>query len=284
MERTRDLSLFLLISLGLHLVLTVGIFMPGLETVRELERRMSGSNTLFRDITVNINQNDQRRITERTMLSDRDSTESGYITRERGDNWLNNSRYFNMRPGRAGDGSPARGKEGSRMEELTSERSRVYVYLGRGGRRRASVKGTDATRITIPDRDDITKKNAIYYSNSGLFSFNTAKFKDFEYFRKMKDRIANHWHPPLLANSSIGGWAPGRTRIMAIPSQYVKIAFVLNRQGDVVSVHLVDSLGNRPLDESCIDAIRNSKSFGPVPDSLKGRKIVIPFMFGYNVR
>ena len=143
----------------------------------------------------------------------------------------------------------------------------------------------------IPDRYTMSRANALYYSNDGLFSFNTQKFKDFEYFQAMKNKISSNWYPPLAANFSMGasynaatnGITPGRLRVMAIPSQDVKIYFTMNRNGDVIDVEIVDSLGNTSLDRSCIDSIRNSKTFGPVPNDIPGAMIVIPFVFGYHV-
>ncbi len=67
----------------------------------------------------------------------------------------------------------------------------------------------NAANMAIPDKNSITMKNAIFYSNSGMFSFNTAKFKNFSYFKNMKDRIASNWYPPLLANAALGD-SPGK--------------------------------------------------------------------------
>jgi outer membrane biosynthesis protein TonB len=39
----------------------------------------------------------------------------------------------------------------------------------------------------------------------------------------------------------------------------------MNRDGDIVRVELVDSMGNKPLDDSCMDAIKMSRSFGKAP-------------------
>jgi TonB family protein len=58
----------------------------------------------------------------------------------------------------------------------------------------------------------------------------------------------------------------------------------MNRQGDVVEVEILDSMGNKSLDGSCLDAIRYSKNFGPVPDDIKGDHVLIPFIFGYYSR
>jgi len=46
-------------------------------------------------------------------------------------------------------------------------------------------------------------------------------------------------------------------------------------------VIVLDSYGNKSLDGSCVDAIRMSKTFGRVPDDIKGDVVVIPFIFGY---
>jgi len=40
---------------------------------------------------------------------------------------------------------------------------------------------------------------------------------------------------------------------------------------------IVDSMGNKPLDSSCVGAIRMSGNFGRVPDDIEGKVIVIPF-------
>jgi TonB family protein len=145
--------------------------------------------------------------------------------------------------------------------------------------------------IRIPDRNSFTRENAIFYSSDGMFSFNTKKFAPFKYFKEMKDRIAGNWYPPLLANAIIygydpmsGSYTPGRLRIMAIPDQMVKLYFTMNRRGDVLDVAIVESMGSRPLDSSCLDSVKNSKTFGKVPDEIKGDVIVIRFVFMYYVR
>ena len=51
----------------------------------------------------------------------------------------------------------------------------------------------------------------------------------------------------------------------------------------VLDVVIVDSMGNKPLDSSCVGAIRMSGNFGRVPDDIEGKVIVIPFVFGYYI-
>lgn len=279
-----NLSLFVLISFFLHAVLITAFILPDSDGIfRIFENPAKNKKPAgLRDIIVNINQDDIRDIKNSTLLSDRDSTAKGYITKEQGDRWLNNSLEFKMKRGAGGgDGRVATSGSGDKIK--ASENGDVTVKYGTTGSGGGGNSGNNgnAANMAIPDKNSITMKNAIFYSNSGMFSFNTAKFKNFSYFKNMKDRIASNWYPPLLANAALGGFAPGSMRIMAIPSQKVKICFIMNRDGDIVRVELVDSMGNKPLDDSCMDAIKMSRSFGKVPDDIKGEFIMIPFIFGY---
>ncbi len=279
-----NLSLFVLISFFLHAVLITAFILPDSDGIFRIFNNPSKNKKTVggKDIIVNINQDDIRDIKNSTLLSDRDSSAKGYITKEQGDRWLNNSLEFKMKSGAGGgDGRIATSGSGDKIK--ASENGDVTVKYGTTGTGSSGSPGNNgnAANMAIPDRNSITMKNAIFYSNSGMFSFNTAKFKNFTYFKNMKDRIASNWYPPLLANAALGGFAPGSMRIMAIPNQKVKICFIMNRNGDIVRVELVDSMGNQPLDDSCIDAIRMSRSFGKVPDDIKGEFIMIPFIFGY---
>jgi len=279
-----NLSLFVLISFFLHAILITAFILPDSDGIfRIFDNHVKKNNPVGgKDIIVNINQDDIRDIKNSTLLSDRDSSAKGYITKEQGDRWLNNSLEFKMKSG-AGGGDGRISTSGSGDKIKASENGDVTVKYGTTGTGSSGSSGNNgnAANMAIPDRNSITMKNAIFYSNSGMFSFNTAKFKNFTYFKNMKDRIASNWYPPLLANAALGGFAPGSMRIMAIPNQKVKICFIMNREGDIVRVELVDSMGNQPLDDSCMDAIKMSRSFGKVPDDIKGEFIMIPFIFGY---
>lgn len=286
MERNAEIkfSLMILISFFLHLVFIIGLFSPHID---ELARTQTLREKTFggRDIIVNINQDDKQVVTEKTLLSERSSSAKGRLTREKGDNWLNNSRDFTFKRGARRTSVVSRSALdlSEKTHFLLDDRSEYVitmlpydpgVFEGEEGE-------FDFTRI--PDRNGFTRKNAIFYTSDGRFSFNTLKFKHFEYFRKMKDKIASNWYPPPLANSVIYGYAPGRTRIMAILNQEVKLYFTMNRKGDVLRVVIVESMGNMYLDPSCVEAVANSKNFGPVPGDITGNVIVIPFVFMYIV-
>lgn len=273
------LSIVLIISFAMHLILILGILAPDFGKIASLAKKRNAdrSSFLIRDVIVNLNQDDKRDINSRTLLSDRDSTAKGYITRKPGDRWLNNSLDFKMFKGtQATQASSSSDKNKNFLQSLESE---IEIAMNPGKYSNPSAGTQD--RIQIPDKNGISKENALYYSNSGMFSFNTAKFKNFHYFKRMKDKIASNWYPPVMANAVIGGYAPGYTRIMAIPNQEVKLVFVMNRAGDVTDVVILDSLGNKTLDISCAEAIRMSKNFGKVPDDIQGEQVVIPFIFGY---
>lgn len=292
------LSLFVIISFFFHGLVFTALVLPDFYRLADFEKSMKKSLSgagKGRDIIVNINQDNIREINPATLLSDRDSSAKGYITREKGNRWLNNSLDFTIIKGTPGKGTGGSGATDStsRMQQdfMLSKMSEVVIGL-RMLKKPVTVSTGDGkgVQILIPDKDDITTKNAIYYSNSGMFSFNTAKFKNFEYFKSMKDRIASNWYPPLMANAvfggynpATGGYAPGRMRIMAIPSQQVKIFFTMNRKGDIIDVYVVDSMGNETLDTSCVESIRMSRSFGKVPDDITGDVVGIPFIFGYYV-
>ncbi|MCP4136996.1 MAG: energy transducer TonB [bacterium] len=291
--------LLLLISLFIHAVLFTVLVLPkkpGMLSMLAMEEEMRDRFKKLggRDIIVNINQDKKRVYTQKTLLSDKDSSAKGYITKTKGDRWLNNSRDFVLLKGSRSSSGKGTAKSSSnarakKKKMILSDESEIVVQIERE-LPRMSAQGQKgiADRILIPDKNDVTMKNSIYYSSNGMFSFNTAKFKNFKYFKSMKDNIASHWYPPIMANAvfggynpATGGYAPGRVRIMAIPSQRVKLYFTMNRNGDILDVKILDSYGNRALDASCLDAVRLSKNFGKVPDDIKGKVIVIPFIFGY---
>jgi TonB family protein len=289
-----DLTLLVIISFFLHIILLIALVMPDYSgLVSYSSGSKSRSSAAGRDIIVNINQDDRRVVDKRTLLSDRDSSAKGYITRERGDRWLNNSLEFKVKKGASGEEAGKREVGQGKEKFILNDDSEVVISLNKPWKRSRSSSGSGGAsyQVAIPDKNNVTRKNAIYYSNEGMFSFNTAKFKNFEYFRRMKDKIASNWYPPAMANAVIrgynpvtGAYAPGSMRIMAIQSQQVKLYFIMNRQGDVVEVEILDSMGNKSLDGSCLDAIRYSKNFGPVPDDIKGDHVLIPFIFGYYSR
>lgn len=282
--------LVIIVSVMLHISFVICAVIASVETVEIF--LPSSSRSAFqggpsRDVIVNINEDNVKAYARTTLLSEKDSSARGYITLEKGDRWLNNSLEFVVRRGQRGNQNEKTYQKNRQKEKLLlSQLHEVAVFLthynfepfkqwGEGG------KG-DFT--AIPDRYNITFNNAIFYSNEGHFSFNTRMYKNAKYFIDMKRKIASNWFPPIIANAIIPGYAPGYMRIQAIQSQYVKLYFIMDREGNVLEVNIVDSMRHKALDDSCIDAIKLSKNFGPVPDDIPGEKIIIRFIFGYFVR
>ncbi len=292
-----QVSLTLIMSFFIHVIIMVSFILPQISDIwgtQKMLKDIFGSNGAGRDIIVNINQDDRRVETPDTLLSDRDSSAKGYITKKAGSRWLNNSLDFKVLKGSQGKGkgdNKSTAAHAGRDKIMVSDDSEMVAVIERNestGREAGNYGIFDET--LIPDKNDVSRENALFYSSDGRFSFNTVKFKDFKYFKDMKDKIASNWYPPLMANSIqgynplSGSYTPGYTRIMAIPSQEVKMVFVLNKDGDIIHIEILDSLGNKPLNASCYDAIKLSKTFGPVPkDQLKRGVLVIPFIFGYYV-
>jgi len=273
-------TLVFVVSLCLHAVIVAGMLMPDYQSILQRENMMEKSFA-GRDIIVNVNEDNKVVQDRQTLLSEKSSTAKGHITSEKGNRWLNNALDFRLKKG-----SKSRGRAVTRSSSASKDRALLLndnteIIINIMKEVSSGVYGATGSRdfTTIPDKYDITPKNAIYYTNDGRFSFNTKKFKPFKYFKEMKDKIASNWHPPMAANASIQGYAPGHFRIMAFPSQEIKLYFTMDRKGEVKNVVIVDSMGHKPLDESCLDAIRLSKNFGKVPNEIEGEKVVIPFIF-----
>jgi TonB family protein len=306
-ERTETgLLLTVIISFFFHSIFFAILAFPDLGHAARFDKLMTGNSRDLeggRDVIVNINHDGKKVNTSDTLLSDKDSSAKGFITKDKGNRFLNNSQKFELLKGSAArKGSSGRDVSGGQKhtqkaarERVSGDESELAVVIEKAVREASSGEqgmggASVSEKVLIPDKNDVTLKNALFYTNDSRFSFNTSKFKDFKYFMQMKDKIASNWNPPLFANSVIYGYdpftganAPGRTRIMAIPSQLVKIVFVMDRKGEVLEVNILDSMGNRPLDRSCVDAIKASKNFGKVPDDITGERVAIPFIFGYYV-
>ncbi len=277
------------ISFFLHLVFFLGILIykyDPIEYAAGARKIQETGGTPGRDVIVNINEDNVKAYTRTTLLSDKDSSASGHITEEKGNRWLNNSLEFVLKKGRSGEKDSGRSRQRKKDKILLSRLNEIVIFLSSYQYNPFSRQGQGGTGelSTIPDRHNITMRNAIFYSNEGHFSYNTRMYKNAGYFNNMKKKISAHWFPPIIANAIIPGYAPGYLRIQAIQSQMVKLYFVMDRSGEVLDARIVDSLRNQHLDASCLDAIRLSKNFGNVPDDIPGEKIVIRFIFGYFVR
>jgi TonB family protein len=323
MERRVEInfSLVLILSVVMHVFIVICVVAPqytpsAVRRAMHERAAMAGKGTGMKDVIVNLNADDKLVEDDTTLLSDKDSSARGHITKDYGDNWLNNSQEFKLPhrgskgqsgsssgSGASGSGSGSGRGSGSGVGSGTKASSHgddtdIYPIsltllhdssLSGSGSVASMAEDSEWTRI--PDKKGINRSNALYLSSDGAFSYNTKKFADFEYFRQMKNKVSGNWYPPNFAagvapeqpNSQTGMYTPGYTAYMMVPSQEVKLYFTMDRAGNVLDVVIEDSMGNESLDDSCVKSIRNSKNFGAVPADMKGSVIVIPFMFGYYV-
>jgi outer membrane biosynthesis protein TonB len=311
MERRSEINLPLTVTLSLclHLFIVWVVLMPSVTGIPLRTpfggQDASGGGSAGRDIIVNANEDEKANLNNETLLSDKDSSGKGFITRKKGDTFLNNSLDFSMpgakssQSGRAVSAVPVTLPQSAVKEtdpssekdaEMDPEGITFVPMKNNPALPAEAASNSDSEWTKIPDKKGISRENSIFISNEGSFSFNTKKFTDYRYFRDMKSKISSNWYPPIAGNTYMigeanryGSYTPGYTRIMTIPPQEVRLFFRMNRKGDVVDVTVVDSGGAQSLVDSCVDSIKNSKSFGPVPADIEGETVVINFIFGYYV-
>lgn len=289
MEQKTELNLIIpiAISAAIHALLIILFLYNGIDSEqRYFEKMLAGQKSgEMRDVIVNMNQDNILK-QNYTFLSDKDSTAKGHVTKTKGDTWLNNSTEFKVRgKAYAGQSLSEQSEEILSGNDISIGIIHKTAALKENNANQTAAEFGNSEWTRIPDAKGINKYNSLFFSNTGQFSYSTKKFKNFEFFNRMKNKIASNWYPPTFANAVLGrNSATGRIRLGLIPSQEVKLYFTLNRNGDVLDVKVVESMGNYSLDESCADSIRLSRNFGNIPADIEGEIVVIPFIFGYYVR
>ncbi|RME87953.1 MAG: energy transducer TonB [Candidatus Hydrogenedentota bacterium] len=144
----------------------------------------------------------------------------------------------------------------------------------------------------IPDNYRFQYREALSWDRFGYPQIPAIRYKYYEFFKNMLDKIQSNWAPPGGIPSPIYDDdyhriqpVPGYVRFQTFPPQEIKVAFMLDEKGNVLDVRLISSLGYKSLDASCIEAIRRSRNFGKVPkDLLKNNRVIIPIIFRILVR
>ena len=296
-HNTINISLLIIISFFLHIIIIAAVLMPDMPgrslfdvlAKRAMPEEEKSGRAVKVKIGENINQNLKREITEQTFISDKDSAAQGFLTPGDSARWYSETTDLKLGQkgaGKSGGSASQRIVNAGGQKVILNDESEMLMYVSKFGRTSSNV-GDGSNVMKLPQPNLMSRTNTLFFSNSGLFSLNTVEFKHYAFAKRIVDKISSNWYPPIMANARIGGYAPGSTRIMAIPPQEVRAYFAINENGAVVRSGILDSYGNKSLDESCLDAIRFSKSFGPVPDDLKKKMqngvMVIPFIFGYGM-
>lgn len=241
-----------------------------------------------------------------TMLSDQDNQAQGSLTSKK--DFQNLSPYNDLSFSRKGETSSSlqessqkeiplhkKNKEQDQTNSASKKNSFVVQFVKLIQKQQKKIMGrsgmfdwakSDYTRI--PDNYPYQKEFALSFDRLGNPIIPTKKYEHYDYFRKLVEKIRQHWYPPggsyhppigddFFATSN---FTPGYTRVQAFPSQEVQTIFMLNAKGDVIDVRIYSSLGYKSLDQSCLDAIRQAKNFGAPPQELLERgTLIVPFFF-----
>ncbi len=105
-------------------------------------------------------------------------------------------------------------------------------------------------------------------ADEAVVDINTREEKFFSYLLYLKNKIQGVWvYPSSAANAGIGG--------------SLTVEFSIARNGELLSVNLIDSSGHAILDESAMRAIRVAAPYYPFPSRLRAKRLKIRANFVY---
>ncbi len=261
---------------------------------------------LLRVTTENINEDNKRQISPITRLSKKDSEGKGALTQQKGINYLspfldfllgkNQPETMKKTSKKKNDNKTKNNNQQKNSRLLTTEQSDFIISLLDPAqlwqRPPATIhsKNSLASRknaIKIPEFYRFKPQMALNLSNDNRpFSFNTIKYPDYKYFQNMKKKIQENWFRNMPAGGLYlhdldSGFYPGLNRVISFKSGVTRIAFALDRQGKIRDIRIMEQHPSPIMTKSCYLAIADSKEFGPLPESVKGERLIIPFQFIY---
>lgn len=131
-------------------------------------------------------------------------------------------------------------------------------------------------RLTrIPSNYRFQQDFALHYDGREMFSIAREELVGAPYFRRMIRQIREGF--PLLGN-----WAYrdpyGVVVNEQVKPQIVRVQFLLDPDGRVIDVKIVESIGQSKVDEACVNTLKN-QNFGPPPPEVVER---FGYIFGIN--
>ncbi len=272
------LILFLLLTEQVHLRLLAGFGVSESDTVREI-----------RVLLENPKEKATKEKKEKVFLSDRDAMARGQLTREKGFEAL--SRDYKLSLGQQTPGGDG-GRQSHKILQDKKVTGNKTAFSKEGEKGTHKAQQASNTQMRIPSYYQFRDRFALSWDARGNPQIPTKNFEHYTYFRRMLDKIQQHWAPPGgIPYPTFGdeyhrmSFTPGYTRYTSFPSQDVKVVFMLNKAGDVVDVKLWESLGYTSLDHSCTESIVRSKNFGPPPEELlENDALIVPMIFRIVVR
>ena len=89
------------------------------------------------------------------------------------------------------------------------------------------------------------------------------------YFNKIRRKIGEHWQEPRLSSATPRAGS-------------LTVEFSLGRAGDLKSVEVAESSGQKDLDFASVAAVKKAAPFSPFPSSIPSKKLVIRALFVYD--
>lgn len=169
--------------------------------------------------------------------------------------------------------TPQNNEEGS--EERTAASA---ANQGRPGNPGNQGLSGEEQEMKIPANYRFRHDFSLRYDESPQMSVARQELAGYKYFRDMLRRIRETFSPPGY-NIAYRDRA-GTVISQPIKPQVVEVLFMLDTKGNVRDVRVVSSMGQRPVDQACINSLAG-QNFGPPPPEVlaKGNIFGINFIF-----
>jgi len=170
-------------------------------------------------------------------------------------------------------------RAGSQSNASSNEtRSGEGQQQGSTSQSRGDGQMSNDAMFRIPMNYRFQQDFSLRYDGSAQLSIARQELAGFRYFQHMLHQIRENFAPPGLnyAYRDMAGVVVSET----ISPQVVQVLFLLDPQGNVRDVRKVSSLGQRAVDESCINSLAG-QNFGPPPPEVfaQGNIFGINFIF-----
>jgi len=139
------------------------------------------------------------------------------------------------------------------------------------------IHGEEA-QFKIPANYRFQNDFSLRYNGDSVFSIARRELAGYQFFKRMLRHIRENFSPPGLNYAYRD--AAGLVVNQPIKPQVVRVQFLLDPNGIVRDVRVVSSLGQKPVDQACIDVLMN-QNFGPPPPEIfkDGNIFGINFVF-----
>ena len=128
----------------------------------------------------------------------------------------------------------------------------------------AMIDGINAERFASIEIEDEKESG-----DEEVISLNTKKIKYADYMARIKHQIEKVWiYPEQAARRGISG--------------QITLMFKLSKDGNLLTVKMIDSSGIKILDSAAIRAVKGAAPYYPFPVTITSKKLVITASFIYS--